>query len=246
MSDPAQHRKRRKTGHFTFSRRLNMPDASTSTRKEQPDKGHAHQAQLIPGIDGHRVFGFPNSIITKIRYGTYLTLTASAGARALNVFSANGVFDPDITGVGHQPMWSDNYSNIYNHYTVLGSKITAVFAPVTAALNQLVGIVGDDDSSISTNVQVLLEQNNSVAMLMGVPGSQPVAMTSTFEPLEMFGVETKDDGASSTAVGANPSEQWTYTVWNASADGSSTVVCNVKVEIEYTVKYSELITQGLS
>lgn len=233
----------RARAHFTFSQ---MTDAATSTRVIQAAKGHAHEARMIPGIQGPRSFGFPNSIITKLRYGTYITLTGTTGARGLNVFIANGLFDPDSTGIGHQPMWFDNYSNLYNRYTVIGSKITAVFAPVTTSNNQVVGIVCDDNTSISTTVEALLEQSNGVSMLTGMPGSQPVAMTATFEPLEAFGVDTKDDGASSTAVSANPTEQWTFAVWNAAADGTTTVTCNVKVEIEYTVKFSELITQGLS
>nr|WPR18725.1 MAG: capsid protein [Chemarfal virus 270] len=205
-----------------------------------------HEAHLIPGVDGHRIYGFPNSIITKLRYCTYLQLTCTAGARAMNVFAANGIFDPDITGVGHQPLWRDNYANIYDQYTVLGSKLTAVYAPETVAKNVLCGIVGDDDSTISTNVEYLMEANNSVSCLCGAVGAPPVALTQTFEPLKMFGTDTKDDGFSATSIAANPSELWCYGVWAAAADATSTIVVDVKIEIEYTVKFSELQTQSIN
>lgn len=189
---------------------------------------------------GSKVFGFPNSLITRLRYCDTIVLTGTLGARALNVFAANGIFDPDITGVGHQPMYRDTFADIYDQYCVLGSKITVDFSPTTALVPTLVGIVGDDDSSITTSVQNLLEQNNGVSKLLGTPGSEAVTLTNTFSPLRMFGVNVKDDGSAATAIGANPSELWTFAVWSASADGASTTVINIRVEIEYTVKFSEL------
>lgn len=202
----------------------------------------AHEAHLIPGVDGHRIFGFPNSIITKLRYGHYATITGTTGARGVNVFAANGLYDPDITGVGHQPLYYDQYSAIYDQYTVIGSKITVTYLPRTAALCTIVGIVGDDDSTVSATVETLMEQNNGVSSGMGPPGSPLVTLSQTFEPLMAFGVDTKDDGSSATTTGANPTELWTFGVWAAAADAGSTVVLDIKVEIEYTVKFSELRT----
>jgi len=211
-------------------------------------KAKTYEAEMIPGVDGHRIFGFPNSIITKMRYGAYITLTNTSGGRGLNVYSANSIFDPDTTGIGHQPMWRDNYANIYQNYVVLGSKITVTFCAVTENVNQLFGIVADDDSSISNTGEALLEMNNSVSSCGGptLSGCEPVTLTSTFCPLRDFGVEVKDDGASATASGSSPAQQQYWGVWAASMDSSSTSTTNIKVEIEYTVKWTELITQGLS
>lgn len=100
----------------------------------------------------------------------------------------------------------------------------------------------DDDSTISSNLITLMEQNNSVSHGMAPPGGPLETLSATFEPLMAFGVATKDDGASATAVSANPTELWCYGVYAASADGLSTVVVDYKVEIEYTVKFSELQT----
>jgi hypothetical protein len=78
--------------------------------------------------------------------------------------------------------------------------------------------------------------------MVGAAGAPPVILTQTFEPLADFGVDAKDDGASATAVGANPSELWCYKVWAFPADGVTLSHCYVKVEIDYTVKFSELQT----
>lgn len=206
-------------------------------------RGNQHQAQLIPGVDGHRIFGFPNSIITKLRYCDNIALTGTSGARGVNVFAANGLYDPDITGVGHQPMYYDNYTAIYDQYVVIGSKITVHFSSTTASVPVIVGIVGDDDSTISTVVTTLMEQNNSIYTLMSEPGGGQIrTLSQTFEPLQDIGIDAKDDGASSTQTTANPTELWCYGVWAAAADASSTVNVKVTVEIEYTVKFTELKT----
>lgn len=201
-----------------------------------------HEARLIPQVDGKRIFGFPNNIITKLRYCDSFNLTCTSGARALNVFAANGIFDPDITGVGHQPMWRDNYAAIYDQYMVIGSKITVKFANTSTTVPALCGVVGDDDTSISANVDSLMELNNSVHSLASCAGGNVVTLTQTFEPMKMFGVNAKDDGTIATSITANPTEIWCFGVWVASADQASTCTVSVSVEIDYTVKFTEVGT----
>lgn len=204
-------------------------------------KKREHEAHMIPGVDGKKIFGFPNTILTKIRYCTFGRITASTGARAINVFAANGIFDPDITGVGHQPLYRDTYASIYDQYVVIGSKITVQFVS-NQTDNIIVGINGNDDSTFPTNIETLMEGNNNTwsCVSQGTGGNNQKVLSMTFEPNEMFGVDTKSDGYSSTAVTANPTELWCYGVWCAALDGSSTSEVQYLVEIDYTVKFSEL------
>jgi len=53
-----------------------------------------------------------------------LSQASTAGSSASYFFSANGLFDPNITGGGHQPMGFDQMMLMYEQYTVLSSKIT--------------------------------------------------------------------------------------------------------------------------
>lgn len=203
-------------------------------------KRRLQEAQMIPGVDGKLQFGFPNSIITTIRYADVLTLVSTTGGMGINVFAANGTFDPDITNVGHQPMYRDTYASIYDQYVVLGSRITARFG-ARGAVNWLIGIVGDDDSSISSTASTKMEQNNSHYEMLGGMGSQPKTITMTFDPLSKFGVDAKDDGSSQTAIGSNPTELWCFGVYAHTLD-ASTATLDLLVDIEYTVKFSELVT----
>lgn len=228
---------RRKKAHFSISR---MADESMgSTAKKQKGNSEAH---IIPGVDGKLVYGFPNSIITKLRYCDVIQLTSTLGSIATNTFNANSIFDPDATGVGHQPLYRDQYFAIYDQYTVLGSKITVTFQPYQVDQAWVVGIVGDDDSSISSTLTTRMEQNNSVWRLIGTNDNGPYQLSLTYSPIKDIGVDVKNDGFSQTAMGSNPSELFCFAVWASEVNASLTGMCQVAVEIEYTVKFAELIT----
>jgi len=190
------------------------------------------------------VFGFPNSIITKLRYVDELNLTSTVGGLTTNVFAANGIFDPDITGIGHQPMYRDNFAALYDQYVVLGSKITVKATNIGTSSGVILGITGDDDFTLSTTFTTRMEQNNSVYTLLGQQGSghDYAELVMDFSPLRDFGVAVKDDGSSATAVASNPSEIWTFGVWINSTGGAATNSVHLTVEIEYTVKFTELQT----
>jgi len=51
-----------------------------------------------------------------LRYSDYFQLTTTSGAVSTYVFAANGLYDPNITGTGHQPMGFDQLLQFYNHY----------------------------------------------------------------------------------------------------------------------------------
>lgn len=77
---------------------------------------------------------FPALYKANLRYSTALTLNSASGAVASYVFSANGLFDPDITSTGHQPAGFDQMMLSYEHYTVSGARISATFHNVTTAV----------------------------------------------------------------------------------------------------------------
>lgn len=59
----------------------------------------------------------------KMRYASVDTLSINNSFTAQKRFSLNGIFDPDITGIGHQPLGFDEMMAKYNKYTVLGAKV---------------------------------------------------------------------------------------------------------------------------
>jgi len=58
-----------------------------------------------------------------LRYHTDVDMGVQGSTPLGYVFSANGLYDPDITSTGHQPMGFDQLMTFFQHYTVLNSSI---------------------------------------------------------------------------------------------------------------------------
>jgi len=215
---------------------------SSRSRRSATKPRERGEAQLMRGVRPP-VYGFPNTIITKLRYCDTIQQTSTTGSVWGYVFAANGIYDPDISSTGHQPMYRDNFAALYDQYVVLGSKITVTCTNLSTTNGAIIGINGDDDSSGSSTLATKMEQNNSLWSHLGPQGSgqDTVTIRANHSPLRDFGVAVKDDGSSATAVGANPGELWCFQVFGA-AYGANTNTFQFSVEIEYTVKFTELQT----
>jgi len=72
---------------------------------------------------------FPQGMRTKLRYVQQLQFEPNdATVIDLKAWRANSMTDPGITsGINHQPRGFDDFLDIYNSYTVLGSSIAVTF-----------------------------------------------------------------------------------------------------------------------
>lgn len=239
-----QHRKA-STGRRTSQLAMAAPSGNGPNNGSSSEDRDPWEAQMIPGL-GPDVFGFPKTIITKLRYAEYLSLNVSTGALSSNTFSANGIFDPDITGIGHQPLYRDVYAGVYDNYVVIGSEMTATFITDTATRATLVGVCGDDNATFSTTATTRSEQNNSEQLWIGANtgGSIEKTLTVTYSPQKDLGVDAAGDGSFlATGVGANPADQWYFIVYAQQFASVATQAVLVKVMIEYTVKFTKLSSQ---
>lgn len=224
-------------------RKLAMSDAGQENKGNQANHGNGSEASMVPDLIPRQVFGFPPTLLTKLRYKEQQTLTASSGLIASIVYSANGIYDPNISQTGHQPMYRDAYANIYNSYVVIGSRIRATFVNEVDGQTLVVGILGDDNDVNSSNITEKGEQNFSFTDIIGSSqgGRNSTTIENYYDPLLHLGVAAKDDGQSVTGMGSNPANQWCYHMFAAASDLTTSEV-RVWVDIEYTVKCSELIT----
>lgn len=66
-----------------------------------------------------------NRYLTKLVYGEAINLQSPGGGTAVQYyqFKLNDLFDPDLTGVGHQPRGFDQLTTLYQRYLVYGCKV---------------------------------------------------------------------------------------------------------------------------
>jgi hypothetical protein len=159
------------------------------------------------------------------------------------VLSANGLYDPNITGTGHQPLGFDQMMLFYNHYAVTRAKIIVDFRAITTNYGGTVAVATRADTTALTDSQRLIE-----AGLVDYAYLTPSAVTSrltkrltrTIDICDFGGIDDVTDASEYQGnSGANPTEQSYFHVsyWN---DADNTAIsCSFTVLIEYEAIFME-------
>lgn len=87
------------------------------------------------------------------------------------VFSLNGLYDPDITGTGHQPIGFDQIMPLYDHYHVIGAKYKVTFANTDTTKQALVACQIKDTNTTSQNFDEIVENGRTKYATLGVEAS---------------------------------------------------------------------------
>jgi len=174
-------------------------------------------------------------------YGT--STLAGTSAMGTYVFSANGAFDPDITGTGGQPMGFDQMMVFYNHYTVLRSRIRVVFSNITGGgILSCVALSVSGSSTAVTVVENLLENGDAQFVELGFAGAYGSSATlrRTLDVGKFQGLKfTIDDPNMRGDAASNPTEQVYYhlSAWDPTA--ATAVSVNFQALIEYDTIFHE-------
>lgn len=164
---------------------------------------------------------------------------ASAG---VHVFAANGLFDPNITGVGHQPTGFDQYMALYNQYIVVGSTIRAVVSNSDGNNLANVGVFLMDSASTSTDWNRYVENGNGVWTVADKLGTGDAVKILTHRAdISKFSRQSiLNDDVFAGTVSANPGETHYYHLVVAPSDGAAdNAACIWNVEIRYDVIFRD-------
>lgn len=166
---------------------------------------------------------FPSAVMQRnmLYYDYNLSVTMPNTGQGVNYFfSANGAWDPDITGTGHQLMGYDQMMALYNQATVVRSTITVTFVPGHQYRG---GIALAPDTTAIIDPQRIIENGliTTIAGPTGVTQNRLPSMTQHCDVRKYLGRRTfqdllNDDKLYSTAS-ANPTEQVYYQLmwWQA-------------------------------
>lgn len=186
--------------------------------------------------------GQPKFKVMKMRYVEQLSLNAGVGSIYGYNFRANSIFDPDQSGVGHQPMGHDQWSAFYNHYVVLGSKITVTFSNQHAGDPMVCGVFLNDDTTLTSGTLTSLIENakGPYCHLDSAGGAGVRRLSKKFSAKKFFKCDVKDRTDLKATFGSNPSEEAYYMVWCAAMNtGSDPSAVYATVKIDYICLLSE-------
>ena len=168
---------------------------------------------------------------TTLRYADYFTLNPVASGFAVYVLSANGMFDPNISGVGHQPRGFDQWMTMYKRYTVIGSKITIVCgntSTATTSENILVSCFPTMNTSVSLTQPYDMIEPKGTKWMAFTNGSTISTikpnpkLTNQINILKWLGKKDTDDDTISGLSSTNPDSQ-VYWMIVLGLDGSTDI-----------------------
>ena len=167
-------------------------------------------------------------------------MTSTAGAMQTKIVRANDIFDPDYTGTGHQPMGFDQWAVLYNHFVVLGSKVTCRFV-LDADENDpaYVGVyISDDTTTPYTDASECIESKKGQTKILARP-DKAGHVTATYSAKRFYNVTDVKDNVDrlGSTVTASPTEQALFHYWLQGVN--ETINGDVDVTIEYIVMFSE-------
>jgi len=186
---------------------------------------------------------FPARKMVRLFYNENVQITSgTVGIAGIYVFSANGLYDPNITSTGHQPMGFDQMMLFYNHYTVRNARITATFRSTTANYGGWASVAVKGTSTTVTTATQIVEDGYVVYGPTGIPTSslcvckfQVSSDAGAFQGMKT----TVDNPDMSGDSASNPAEQTYFhlSFWN-DLDNTN-VVASVNVLIEYEAWFRE-------
>jgi hypothetical protein len=186
-------------------------------------------------------------MVASMRYAETIRLDAQPGQPvAYNLFRCGSIFDPNHTGVGHQPYGHDTYQSIYTHYRVLGSKLTATYCPNGASsVGHIVGGIYIQADTATPVLDFDLVRERAQGNFKICPDQ-----TSTITVNQKYTADKNypNNVAGLNALfGGNPSEDAYFVVWYTSAnDTIDPSSVDVVITIEYDVLMWELKSLGES
>lgn len=189
----------------------------------------------------------PNKFATKLRYVDWATLDPGAGgSAAVHVVKSNGCYDPNFTGVGHQPRGFDQFMSLYDHFCVIGAKITvdvttgygSAFAPL------MVGVALKDTTTAYTNANDYMEGRNVVSRIIGgtsISGNANTAhFTKTFSTRKFLGrSHPLSDPQLKGNISSDPTELASFHIFAAPLASTDENILTINYRIEYLVVFIE-------
>lgn len=214
--------------------------SKASSRKKAKKINYTLIKAPKPNIDGRVSI---RRALTYSEIGT--TLNAGAGTAATYVYSANGLYDPNISGVGHQPVGFDQFMACYVLYTVTKSTIKVTFCNA-ATVDQVVGLSIQSLTTTSSDPSVYIENQDCVWGVVegtGLGGPSTKTLTLECDMRKQARTDIFNDSAYGGYVNSNPSIQKYFHLFVAAADGTSdpgAVTCIVQIDYEVYFRDNQL------
>ena len=238
---------------ITFRGKYGSAPASSSGKRFKSTRSRTLSVRAptyIPRRLGYndQACGVPPLMRTTLTYSSgiaYFGRTLGAGTNASYLFRGNGLYDPDYQVGGQQPMGFDQWSTLYRHYRVIGSRCTVTLGQQTRtliALNKM-GVEATTYTFDAQNSTALPGCKYSMCENNQNTGGN-IKLISYGNSSAMTGFNRNED-LLSAQVTADPGAMWYWIVTACNADSSGEYF-SMNVKIDYFVEFFHPQVQNMS
>lgn len=190
----------------------------------------------------------PDRLHVRLRYNDNYIFSTTTSAQ-VQAFRGNSIYDPDLTGAGHQPLYRDQYDTLYLRYFVIGSSISCtVVCPYGDQAMQFVLYPQVSDATTGAVTRQDAEKPRARSVIVA-GGSQTKTIRMRASSSGMFGQRlsmNKIDDVYSSLMSGNPARIWYWILSAQNPDSVTASACVISVNITYDVILFDRIRQAQS
>lgn len=188
--------------------------------------------------------GIPTNMKVKLIYSeNAISLNPSVGGlAAVHTFRCDSAFDPNSTGVGHQPMGWDQYTALYKNYKVIASRFQVTFFPTTGeTVGAIVGVSRRRDGTTISNANQYIEYGATRYANLGVgENAAPKTVRLGYSAAKQHGQPWRSNEDIEAPVTASPTGSATYMhIFAQPVDTSDMSILYCNVRVEYLIQFTE-------
>lgn len=230
----------KRTQVSTDSRKRITPFKPTTTKTTTYKKRSSNPFYRPFSVRVPRSNPIPPLLQNTIRYTEVVSRTFASGVASAYAFSCNGLWDPNVTGTGHQPLYFDQLIALYNHYQVTKSRIKVTFVPSSSVTGPILcGLMVDDDATSMNTLNTSIGERPGARQSMYQKDTHPSIVLYTSWDSKTLVSNPEDNPNVQGSSGANPVEQ-SYFLLETADIGASNGTMYMYVQIEYDVLWNEL------
>lgn len=221
-----------------------MPARKTKSKKKNGKRNTKFQRFSNKVGYGYKT-AFPPRAFAKLKYGSgNVGATSTVGVYA-NQFRLNGLYDPDYSGTGHQPMGFDEYAALYGDYRVHGCKVKIIAQITTAGQTGILFLGAKKGAAYHTATSISEWMEDSQIKHWVMNDEKPLVVSKYFDIARVFGkskTAIRGEEGYSAGIGADPSNVAFATVGWVNIDETTSTGWNVRVELTYYCEFNSLVT----
>lgn len=176
----------------------------------------------------------PQRMLAKLPYFTNGQLYNASGLFQTQMMNLNSIYDPDRTGIGHQPLGHDQWNTWYNRYRVFKVDYIITFNNLDESQAAIISVINQNGIPTYTDVAAFEQPGAFVRTVAPVSGANRTEVKGSVYLPRLNGKTSsayKANDDTQAVFGASPSEVLTQAITVAPVIDAS------PVNIAYTIKY---------